>query len=106
MEYQNKSSLHKDSTEAKLDVEFGSPRQQDETKTLYANSLTAREMESLVAICDTLIPSIDGAEVGHLDDGVAGYYSASASHTGTPDRVSVYIYKHAFTFIYICYTHA
>ncbi|CAF2025361.1 hypothetical protein HID58_093193 [Brassica napus] len=88
MEYQNKSSLHKDSMEAKLDVEFGSPRQQDETKTLYANSLTAREMESLVAICDTLIPSLDGAEVGHLDDGVAGYYSASASHTGTPDRVA------------------
>ncbi|KAJ4899891.1 Long-chain-alcohol oxidase FAO4A [Raphanus sativus] len=74
--------------EAKLDVEFGSLRQKDETKTLYANSLTAREMESLVAICDTLIPSIDGAEVGNLDDGVAGYYSASAPHTGTPDRVA------------------
>ncbi|CDY66155.1 BnaA01g34940D [Brassica napus] len=45
-------------------------------------------MESLVAICDTLIPSLDASEVGHLDDGVAGYYSASASHTGTPDRVA------------------
>ncbi|ESQ55436.1 hypothetical protein EUTSA_v10024528mg [Eutrema salsugineum] len=45
-------------------------------------------MESLVAICDTLIPSIDGSEVGHVDDGVAGYYSASASQTGAPDRVA------------------
>ncbi|KAF8107611.1 hypothetical protein N665_0119s0073 [Sinapis alba] len=71
--------------EAKLDVEFSSLRQEDETKTLYANSLTAREMESLVAICDTLI---DGSKVGHLDEGIAGYYSTSASHTGTPDRVA------------------
>ncbi|KAF3528852.1 hypothetical protein DY000_02037445 [Brassica cretica] len=50
--------------------------------------MTAREMVSLVAICDTLIPSFDASEVGHLDDGVAGYYSASASLTGTPDRVA------------------
>ncbi|WZY68931.1 hypothetical protein YC2023_001171 [Brassica napus] len=88
MEYQNKTCLHKDSTEATFDVEFGGLRQEDETKTVYANSMTAREMESLVAICDTLIPSRDASEVGHLDDGVAGYYSASASHTGTPDRVA------------------
>ena len=96
MEYQNKTCLHKDSTEATFDVEFGGLRQEDETKTVYANSMTAREMESLVAICDTLIPSLDASEVGHLDDGVAGYYSASASHTGTPDRVSV-------SFIQTCY---
>ncbi|CAH2078542.1 unnamed protein product [Thlaspi arvense] len=88
MDNQNKSCLHKESTKAKLDVEFGSLRQEDDTKPLYANSLTAREMESLAAICDTLIPSIDGSEVGHLDDGVAAYYSASACQTGTPDRVA------------------
>lgn len=93
MEYQNKSCLHKGSTEATFDVECGGLRQEDETKTVYANSMTAREMESLVAICDTLIPSLDASEVAHLDDSVAQYYSASASHTGTPDRVSVsYIY--------------
>lgn len=101
MEYQNKTCLHKDSTEPTFDVECGGLQQEDETRKVYANSMTAREMESLVAICDTLIPSIDGAEVGHLDNGVAGYYSASASHTGTPDRVSVYIYKHAFTLIHL-----
>ncbi|CAH8345940.1 unnamed protein product [Eruca vesicaria subsp. sativa] len=88
MEYQNKTCLHKDLNEATLDVEFGGLRQEAETETVYANSLTAREMESLVAICDTLIPSIDASKVGQLDDGVAGYYSASASHTGTPDRVA------------------
>ncbi|KAF3604780.1 hypothetical protein F2Q69_00033495 [Brassica cretica] len=75
-------------TEATFDVEFGGLRQEDETKTVYANLMTAREMVSLVAICDTLIPSFDASEVGHLDDGVAGYYSASASLTGTPDRVA------------------
>ncbi|KFK28594.1 hypothetical protein AALP_AA7G017800 [Arabis alpina] len=70
-------------------MEFGSLRQEDETKPFYTNSLTAREMESLVAICDTLIPSIDGSKLGHVeDDGVARYYSASASQTGTPDRVA------------------
>lgn len=97
MENKNKSFIHKDSTEAKLDVESGSLRQEDETNPFYTNSLTAREMESLVAICDTLIPSIDGSKVGHVDDdGVARYYSASASQTGTPDRVSIiYVHKHA-----------
>ncbi|CAN8325246.1 unnamed protein product [Cochlearia groenlandica] len=83
MENRNKSCLKK------LDVEFGSLRQEHETKPFYENLLMAREMESLVAICDTLIPSIDGSKVGHVDDGdVAGYYSASASQTGTPDRVA------------------
>lgn len=90
MESQKKRCLQ---TEAGLDVEYGSFRQEDETKPLYANSLTAREMESLVAICDTLIPSIDGSEVGHVVDGdVTRYYSASASQTGTPDRVSIIIH--------------
>ncbi|CAN8231359.1 unnamed protein product [Cochlearia groenlandica] len=85
MKNQNTSCLP---TEAKSDVEIGSLQHNDETKPFYKNSLTAREMESLVAICDTLIPSIDGSRVGHVDDDVAGYYSASASLTGTPDRVA------------------
>lgn len=112
MENQNKSCLQKDPmSEAKLDVEIGSLRQRDETKPLYANLLTPREMESLVAICDTLIPSIDGSGVGHMDDCVARYFSASASQTGTPDRVSVmYTNMHEhITDIYIdhqLYTHA
>ncbi|XP_010439724.1 PREDICTED: long-chain-alcohol oxidase FAO4A-like isoform X3 [Camelina sativa] len=92
MENQNKSCLEKDPmSEAKLDVEVGSLRQRnDQTKPFCANSsLTQREMESLVAICDTLIPSIDGSGVGHVDDdSVAEYFSASASQTGTPDRVA------------------
>ncbi|CAE6187537.1 unnamed protein product [Arabidopsis arenosa] len=89
MENQSKSCLQKDTTSAaKLDVETGSLRQRDETKPFYANSLTPREMESLVAICDTFISSIDGSGVGHVDDCVAGYFSASASQTGTPDRAA------------------
>ncbi|VYS63238.1 unnamed protein product [Arabidopsis thaliana] len=86
---ENHSCLQKDTTSAaKLDVETGNLRQRDETKPFYANSLTPREMESLVAICDTFISSIDDSGVGHVDDCVAGYFSASASQTGTPDRVA------------------
>ncbi|XP_010538591.1 PREDICTED: long-chain-alcohol oxidase FAO4A isoform X2 [Tarenaya hassleriana] len=58
------------------------------TTPFHANSLTAREMESLWAICDTLIPSINGSEVCHVDDHVAGFFAASASQMGTPDRVA------------------
>ncbi|CAA7054886.1 unnamed protein product [Microthlaspi erraticum] len=85
METEKKSCLRKDSTVTKVNVSL---RLEDERKPVYANSLTDREMESLVAICDTLISSIDGSETEHLDDGVAGYYSASASQNGTPDRVA------------------
>lgn len=114
MENQNKSCLEKDTTSAaKLDVETGDLRQRDETKPFYANSLTPREMESLVAICDTFISSIDGSGVGHVGDCVAGYFSASASQTGTPDRVSVvYTIMHSHikeiyihTTIILIYTH-
>jgi len=103
---ENHSCLQKDTTSAaKLDVETGNLRQRDETKPFYANSLTPREMESLVAICDTFISSIDDSGVGHVDDCVAGYFSASASQTGTPDRVSV-IYTNMHSHIKEIYIHA
>lgn len=116
MDNKNKSFFQNDPmVEAKLDVEVGSLEHRYETKPFYENSLTPREMESLVAICDTLIPSINGSGVGHVDDCVAGYFSASASQTGTPDRVSVIDTHtcihikgnlHTSLFMYVYHTHA
>nr|XP_043613555.1 long-chain-alcohol oxidase FAO4A [Erigeron canadensis] len=63
-------------------------------------SLTCREMESLVAICDTLLPSIDINNnsikdgVGDVDNSPLKLYQTSASMTGTANHVaSMMIFK-------------
>lgn len=81
MENQSKSCVHKDPIwEAKLDVKAGSGSlgQSNETKRFYANSLALREIKSLVAISDTLVPSINSSGVGHVDDTVSDYLFVSA----------------------------
>ncbi|XP_077238827.1 long-chain fatty alcohol dehydrogenase family protein [Tasmannia lanceolata] len=54
-------------------------------RTPYANGLSSRQMESLTAICDTLMPSIDVPRNGNED--LYNFYRTSASMTGTPDRI-------------------
>lgn len=55
----------------------------------YARSLSSREMESLIALCDTLIPSIDISKDGVVDDSLDKLYHTSASMIGTPNQVSI-----------------
>lgn len=51
----------------------------------YANKLSAREMMSLTAICDTFLPSMDISGTG--DESLATFYATSASMAGTPESV-------------------
>ncbi|KAF5749114.1 long-chain-alcohol oxidase FAO4A-like [Tripterygium wilfordii] len=53
----------------------------------YANSLSARQMESLSALCDTLLPSIDVADEDVVDSSLSNFYRTSASMAATPQRV-------------------
>jgi len=53
------------------------------------NSLSPRQMKSLVALCDTVIPSIDNNVVGSSDESVANFYKTSASMAGTHEHVGL-----------------
>lgn len=50
--------------------------------------LSSGEMESLVAICDTLLPSINHDSLGDVDQATTTFYHSSASMAGTPELVS------------------
>ncbi|PRQ19259.1 putative long-chain-alcohol oxidase [Rosa chinensis] len=56
---------------------------------VYPNSLSSREMESLTALCDTILPSIDvsGDASTCTDESLITFYRTSASMAGTPDRL-------------------
>lgn len=52
------------------------------------NSLSPRQMKSLTALCDTILPSVnDFDDVTH--ESVAKFYRTSASMTGAPERVGL-----------------
>ncbi|PKI57268.1 hypothetical protein CRG98_022365, partial [Punica granatum] len=54
----------------------------------YVNSLSARQMESLTALCDTFLPSVEPpASVSSDDESMAEFYRTSASMAGTPELV-------------------
>lgn len=53
----------------------------------YVNSLSSRQMESLTALCDTFLPSIDDASHITTDPSVSKFYLTSASIAGTPQLV-------------------
>ncbi|XP_008805948.2 long-chain-alcohol oxidase FAO4A-like [Phoenix dactylifera] len=53
------------------------------------NGLTAREMDSLTAISDTFLPSIDLP--GARNESIRAFYLASASMIGTPQIVGGYV---------------
>lgn len=58
-------------------------------KVSYVNSLSARQMESLTALCDTFLPSVDPPGLAGDDDSTAEFFRTSASMAGTPELVSV-----------------
>lgn len=65
---------------------------------VYVNSLSSWEMESLTALCDTYLPSLDLSDVT-TDESTVKFYGTSASMAGTPERVSLIpIYPHLRTF--------
>lgn len=53
----------------------------------FACPLSSRQMESLVALCDTLLPSIKVSK-DHVDGSLVKLYQTSASMTGTPNQVN------------------
>ncbi|XP_048230853.1 long-chain-alcohol oxidase FAO4A [Ricinus communis] len=61
-------------------------------KHSYVNSLCSREMESLSAICDTFLPSLNIfsdfiTNDSTTDDSTAMFFQSSASMAGTPQRL-------------------
>ncbi|KAM3734457.1 hypothetical protein ACB098_10G015800 [Castanea mollissima] len=54
------------------------------------NSLSSWEMDSLIALCDTFLPSIDVSNLT-INDSVVKFYTTSASMAGTPERVGALI---------------
>lgn len=55
-------------------------------KNPYKSSLSSREMESLTALCDTYLPSIDAFPVKN-DESKTKFYQTSASMAGTPQHL-------------------
>ncbi|KAG6633557.1 long-chain-alcohol oxidase FAO4A-like [Carya illinoinensis] len=53
----------------------------------YVNSLSPWEMDSLTALCDTFLPSIDVTDDVTTDDSVIKFYATCASMAGTPERL-------------------
>ncbi|KAF9624894.1 hypothetical protein IFM89_015516 [Coptis chinensis] len=53
------------------------------------NTLSPRQMESLVAICDTFMPSIDMHDTG--DEDLRRFYMTSASMIGVPEHYGGYV---------------
>ncbi|KAK1262590.1 Long-chain-alcohol oxidase FAO4A [Acorus gramineus] len=51
----------------------------------YRNMLSEREMKSLTAVCDTLLPSLDVSQL--KDESLKTFYRTSASMLGVPEHV-------------------
>lgn len=51
------------------------------------NKLFKKEQESLAALCDALLPSMDLSNSNTKEEAVSEFYTTSASMTGTPDMV-------------------
>ncbi|KAK4557380.1 hypothetical protein RGQ29_007223 [Quercus rubra] len=72
------------------DVCFSPSKTNGREKGERVNSLSSWEMDSLIALCDTFLPSIDVSNLTS-DDSVVKFYTTSASMAGTPERVGALI---------------
>ncbi|KAK7835097.1 long-chain-alcohol oxidase fao4a [Quercus suber] len=72
------------------DVCFSPSKTNGREKGERVNSLSSWEMDSLIALCDTFLPSIDVSNLT-TDDSVVKFYTTSASMAGTPERVGALI---------------
>ncbi|KAI3823792.1 hypothetical protein L1987_05234 [Smallanthus sonchifolius] len=70
-------------------IVLGIDRQTSPTNNNYDRVLSSREMESLVALCDTFLPSIDAYKDRGVDESLAQLYNTSASMNGTPHQVAM-----------------
>ena len=70
-----------------VDVDVDEETQKHQKKPL-TNSLSLRQMKSLVALCDTILPSI--IIDCHNHESVSTFYKTSASMAGTPHRVRTF----------------
>ncbi|KAL2544461.1 Long-chain-alcohol oxidase FAO4A [Forsythia ovata] len=61
----------------------------EEGKNVGSRSFSAGQMEALIALCDTLLPSIDVSQLPVDDISAVKFYQTSASMAGTPNPVSV-----------------
>jgi long-chain-alcohol oxidase len=72
-----------------------------EKQKLPKNTLSLRQMKSLTALTDTILPSInDFVPVSADDESAATFYRISASMAGTPERVYfliLYLALYSFT---------
>ncbi|QCD81828.1 choline dehydrogenase [Vigna unguiculata] len=75
--------------DADADGDVGEEREKHQKP--LTNSLSPRQMKSLVALCDTIIPSIDNNLVRFSDESVANFYNTSASMAGTPHHLGIVI---------------
>ena len=71
------------------DVCFSPSKTNGREKGERVNSLSSWEMDSLIALCDTFLPSIDVSNLT-TDDSVVKFYTTSASMARTPERVRLY----------------
>lgn len=55
------------------------------------STLSAGQMEALVALCDTFVPSIDVSQLPVDDLSAIKFYQTSASMAGTPQPVNIHI---------------
>ncbi|GMH03610.1 hypothetical protein Nepgr_005449 [Nepenthes gracilis] len=60
------------------------------TQLNYVNKLSSREMDSLTALCDTFLPSVDPLDAGcsAADESAARFFQTSASMAGTPEHLA------------------
>lgn len=87
----NRESINRNEARVHTVIELGGfdreSSEKQEKKTLR-NSLSSRQMKSLVALCDTLLPSInDRIDVASSDESVNNFYGTSASMAGTHEHV-------------------
>ncbi|CAN4075843.1 unnamed protein product [Withania somnifera] len=63
-------------------------KRRDVAKNGHLGSLSFSQMDSLSAICDTFLPSIDANYEENMDDSVIKFLHTSASMNGTPQHVA------------------
>lgn len=68
-----------------VEMEAGRPLM-GRVKIPYSSSLSSRQMDSLTALCDTYLPSIDGLHTKH-DESTTRFYQTSASMARTPQHL-------------------
>ncbi|CAL0314234.1 unnamed protein product [Lupinus luteus] len=61
--------------------------EREKQQSFLINSLSQRQMKSLTALCDTILPSVNDFVGVSDDESVAKFYRTSASMAGTPERV-------------------